>query len=402
MHINMQQLRRLRLTGLLMWSSWLVIFFLCGLDSFRAHGVCLHRRHIPAMFNFGDSNSDTGGLGAAFGEAQPPNGMTFFHTPSGRYCDGRLLIDFIAEELGLPYLSAYLQSAGSNFQRGANFATAGSTIRVQNTTLAQSGFSPFSLGVQVIQFAQFKERSLIYNMQEPFSSILPQRSHFDEALYVLDIGQNDLTSGYFLNYTHQQVRDSIPQVLNEFQGHVLALHGQGAKRFLIITTGPLGCLPYILTRLPYTRADLDRYGCAKPYNSMARLFNRELRMTIAKLQQQMRNTTVVVVDGYKLKYNMFVNAAQNGFQFTTKACCGYGGGTYNFDPALGFCGSKPKRQDMLAKNMTYNLCQDPLTYINWDGVHYTEAGNHGVARGLFSGRYSVPMFSSGHFCDLFA
>ncbi|KAH6557354.1 hypothetical protein KP509_1Z119800 [Ceratopteris richardii] len=117
--------------------------------------------------------------------------------------------------------------------------------------------------------------------------------YFEEALYVLDIGQNDLTAGYFLNYTHQQIRDSIPQVLYEFQSHVLALHGQGAKRFMIITTGQLGCLPYILTSIPYTRADLDRYGCAKPYNSMARFFNRELRTTIAKLQQQMPNTTVV-------------------------------------------------------------------------------------------------------------
>jgi hypothetical protein len=49
----------------------------------------------PAIFNFGDSNSDTGGLSAAFGQAPPPNGITFFHTPAGRYSDGRLIIDFI-------------------------------------------------------------------------------------------------------------------------------------------------------------------------------------------------------------------------------------------------------------------------------------------------------------------
>ena len=30
--------------------------------------------HFPAVFNFGDSNSDTGGLSAAFGAAPPPNG----------------------------------------------------------------------------------------------------------------------------------------------------------------------------------------------------------------------------------------------------------------------------------------------------------------------------------------
>jgi len=51
--------------------------------------------HFPAIFNFGDSNSDTGGLSSLFGAAPPPNGRTFFGMPAGRYCDGRLVIDFI-------------------------------------------------------------------------------------------------------------------------------------------------------------------------------------------------------------------------------------------------------------------------------------------------------------------
>ncbi|RWV77362.1 hypothetical protein GW17_00061823 [Ensete ventricosum] len=116
---------------------------------------------FPAIFNFGDSNSDTGGLSAAFGPAPPPHGETFFGAPAGRYCDGRLIVDFIAQGLGLPFLSAYLDSVATNFSHGANFATAGSTIRRQNTTLFQTGYSPFSLDVQSWQFAQFKSRSQI-------------------------------------------------------------------------------------------------------------------------------------------------------------------------------------------------------------------------------------------------
>ena len=49
----------------------------------------------PAIFNFGDSNSDTGSISAAFYPRPPPNGMTFFHSPAGRVSDGRLIIDFI-------------------------------------------------------------------------------------------------------------------------------------------------------------------------------------------------------------------------------------------------------------------------------------------------------------------
>eukprot|EP00250_Pteridium_aquilinum_P013734 c21540_g1_i1 orf=168-1478(+) len=357
---------------------------------------------FPALFNFGDSNSDTGGLGAAFGAPPPPHGITFFHKPSGRYCDGRLLIDFIAEELGLPYVDAYLQSVGSNFQRGANFATAGSTIRLQNTTLAQSGYSPFSLGVQLSQFTEFKQRTLTYHAQEPFSALLPQPHYFHEALYVFDIGQNDLTAGYFLNLTVKQVRDNIPQMLLEFGNHVKALHEHGAKNFLIITTGPVGCLPYILTRLPYTQAEVDKHGCAEPYNKVAQFFNRKLEATVHDLQKQLFNATFVMVDGYSLKYNLFVNAHKDGFQFTVRACCGYGGGPYNFNPSMGSCGTQPRMNSTGNKHLSYNLCKDPSVYINWDGVHYTEAANHFVARGLFSGNFTTPKFSPGHFCDLFA
>lgn len=67
--------------------------------------------------------------------------------------------------MGLPYLSAFLDSVGSNFSHGANFATAGSTITPQNTTLQQSGFSPFSLNVQWYQYNDFHRRSQIFRSQ---------------------------------------------------------------------------------------------------------------------------------------------------------------------------------------------------------------------------------------------
>ena len=53
------------------------------------------RCDFPAIYNFGDSNSDTGGISAALSEIHAPNGETFFGHPSGRACDGRLIINFI-------------------------------------------------------------------------------------------------------------------------------------------------------------------------------------------------------------------------------------------------------------------------------------------------------------------
>lgn len=50
---------------------------------------------IPAIYNFGDSNSDTGGISATLSRAGPPTGETYFGIPTGRASDGRLIIDFI-------------------------------------------------------------------------------------------------------------------------------------------------------------------------------------------------------------------------------------------------------------------------------------------------------------------
>lgn len=64
---------------------------------------------FSAIFNFGDSNSDTGGLSAAFGQPGPPFGESFFHHPVGRYCDGRLIIDFIGTIYILSFIILHTQ-----------------------------------------------------------------------------------------------------------------------------------------------------------------------------------------------------------------------------------------------------------------------------------------------------
>ncbi|KAJ6737538.1 2 putative-RELATED [Salix viminalis] len=54
--------------------------------------------NYPAVFNFGDSNSDTGDLAAGLGFLPgPPYGRAYFKTPTARFCDGRLIVDFLSK-----------------------------------------------------------------------------------------------------------------------------------------------------------------------------------------------------------------------------------------------------------------------------------------------------------------
>lgn len=46
---------------------------------------------------------------------------------------------------------------------------------------------------------------------------MPKAEYFSRGLYTFDIGQNDLTAGYFLNMTTDQVRAYVPDVLDQFK-----------------------------------------------------------------------------------------------------------------------------------------------------------------------------------------
>ncbi|KAI9169142.1 hypothetical protein LWI28_007618 [Acer negundo] len=342
---------------------------------------------FPAIFNLGDSNSDTGGLSAAFGQAPYPHGITHFHHPAGRFCDGRLLIDFIAEDLGLPYLSAYLDSMASNFSHGANFATAGSTIRPQNTSMTQSGVSPISLDVQYVQYSDFHQRSPVLRKQGGvFEKLLPLEDSFSRALYTFDIGQNDLTAGYKLNVTTDQVKAYVPDVLHQFSNVVKGIYTQGGRSFWVHNTGPVGCLPFSLDRFLITAAQVNKYGCATPFNKVAQFFNRRLKDVVYQLRKDLPLAAITYVDVYSLKYSLFTQAKKLGFKDPLRACCGHGG-KYNFNSKRR-CGSKIIENGK--EIVIANACKDPSVKVIWDGIHFTEAANRWMFKQLVNGSFSDP------------
>ncbi|OMO81625.1 Lipase, GDSL [Corchorus olitorius] len=343
--------------------------------------------HFPAIFNFGDSNSDTGGLSAAFGQAGPPHGQSFFGSPAGRYCDGRLVIDFIAESLGLPYISAFLDSTGTNFTHGANFATAGSTIRPQNTTLHQSGFSPISLNVQSYEFHDFLARSQVVRKRGGvFETLMPKQEYFSNALYTFDIGQNDLTAGYFLNMSTDEVKAYVPDVLSQFKTVVQNIYGQGGRYFWIHNTGPVGCLPYVFERVPILASQVDEYGCASPFNEVAEFFNRELKKAVEQLRKDLPLAAITYVDVYSVKYSLISNGKKLGFPKPLRTCCGHGG-KFNFNLNVG-CGGKIKKQGK--EVLIAPACQNPAAHVNWDGVHFTQAANQYIFERIVDGSFSDP------------
>ncbi|XVE67830.1 hypothetical protein DITRI_Ditri09bG0020100 [Diplodiscus trichospermus] len=348
--------------------------------------------NFRAVYNFGDSNSDTGGGSAAFWVAELPSGETFFGRPVGRGCDGRLIIDFIAEHLGLPYLSPYLDSIGTSFRHGANFAIGGSTIRPQNESMSLNGVSPFSLDVQIVQYANFGARTGYFYHRAKRSchrSNLPKPQDFSKALYVFDIGQNDIAAGLRKN-NDTDFHLSVPDIVEQLAKAVQNLYDHGARTFWIHNTGPIGCLPVSLHYHSIKPEELDKQGCLKAQNEYAMEFNRKLKDRVIKLREELPHAALTYVDIYAAKYELIGNAEKQGFLDAAEICCGF-----HEDEIQVYCGHKQK---INGTEIYAGSCENPSKYISWDGVHYSEAANRRIANHIINGSFSDPPLPITHAC----
>ncbi|XP_027102022.1 GDSL esterase/lipase At5g14450 [Coffea arabica] len=347
----------------------------------------------PAIYNFGDSNSDTGGIAAAFFPMAAPCGETYFHRPAGRASDGRLIIDFIADHLGLPFLSPYLDSVGSNFQHGANFATGGATIRRQNESWFETGVSPFPLDIQVEHYTQFKERSAYFYSQDKVASDksrLPKPEDFSKALYTFDVGQNDLAAA-FRKMSWEELRAALPDIVNQFAKQIRGMYERGARAVWIHNTGPIGCLPASTVKVKNPPPGyLDEHGCIKSQNDAAMEFNTQLKETVVQLRAELSGAAITYVDVYSAKYGLISNAKKHGFEEASKVCCGIHGLENDV-----WCGNK----GIVNGSEVYGgSCAEPGGIISWDGVHYTEAANKWIANLVLNGSLSDPPLPIARAC----
>ncbi|XP_062110072.1 GDSL esterase/lipase At1g09390-like [Humulus lupulus] len=345
--------------------------------SVKCGDVCSKK---AVIFNFGDSNSDTGGFAIGYGIIfGPPTGRTFFHRPTGRLCDGRLMIDFLCESVKIDHLSPYIQSLGSNFTHGVNFAVSGASNLPER--------KPFNLDVQIRQFLVFRARSLEL-ISQGYKDLVKEEE-FKKALYIIDIGQNDLASSFtFDNLTYAQVVENIPSFITVIQTSIRILYEQGGKNFWVHNTGPLGCSPQLLSILGQNfTGDNDKYGCIQTLNNVAKVFNEQLYALCEQLRSEMKDATIVYVDMYSIKYGVITNPSIYGFESPLMACCGYGGPPNNYvrGRACGVAG--------------YNICEDGSKFISWDGVHYSEAANALFVSKILSTNYSTPQLNFRYFCN---
>ncbi|PWZ54416.1 GDSL esterase/lipase [Zea mays] len=168
------------------------------------------------------------------------------------------------------------------------------------------------------------------------------------------------------------------------------LYDQGARKFWIHNTGPLGCLPQNIALFGKDPSQLDELHCVAKHNRAAKLFNLQLHALCTKLRAEFDGASITYVDIHMIKYSLIANYCRYGFEHATQACCGYGGPPLNYDGNVP-CGHMVS-QSLDGKMVTAKGCSDTTEFVNWDGIHYTEAANFHIVSQILTGKYSDPPF----------
>ncbi|KAH7687189.1 GDSL lipase/esterase protein [Dioscorea alata] len=312
----------------------------------------------PPIISFGGSLSDTGNLLHHLHNncsiAHSPYGITFFHHPTGRHSDGRLIIDFLAEAIGLPFLPPYLAGpAQHNFQQGVNFAIGGGTM-AETSFYKENGFplpnNTFSLHDQLNWLCEAK---------------------LGNSLFIVGaIGGNDYHIAMLKGSSDYEIETLlVPVMIQAISSAIKDLIKYGARTLVVPGNYPVGCLSASLTYFP-REGDYDqKTGCLNWLNELTEFYNQRLHIELQDIQHQHPHVTIFFVDYYGIIMEILRSPKKYGFKDKPLvACCG-GGGPYNYNADV-LCGEGAR------------ACDDPTSSVFWDGVHLTETANKIIATDL--------------------
>ncbi|XP_020080828.1 GDSL esterase/lipase At5g45950-like [Ananas comosus] len=327
-----------------------LMFMLCQLCALAAALEHSPAAAVPRMPNgtcllvFGDSTVDPGNNNRLPTTAKAnfsPYGRDFFnHTPTGRFCDGRLATDIFSEKVGsTKVIPAFLDPnlKPEQLKYGVSFAS------------AASGYDELtSTNANVLSFSQQLQNLRNYKTQlTKLVGIGRSKEIIKDAVFVISAGTNDLLQSYLsMNQPNQTMPKYENYLINLTSNYVKVMNELGGTRFVLVGVPPFGCLPIVRTLFGVE-------NCSSELNAVATSFNSKLVTMLGVLKRKLR-VRAAYMDIFTIMYEATRNPEKFGLLETSKGCCGSG---------LTEVGDTCKNQ---------TTCEDPHKYVYWDAVHPTE------------------------------
>ncbi|XP_024526415.1 GDSL esterase/lipase 7 isoform X2 [Selaginella moellendorffii] len=355
-----------------------------------SNAACLlHAANVPALFIFGDSLIDVGNNNYINSLAKADvryNGIDYNHgVPTGRFCNGRTIPDFLGEYLEVPPPPAYLTPnlTIKDISRGLNYASgAGGVLDATGANYVSSHpcqvllphcclvfqIARLSFNQQLVYFAGTKQRYVTELGMDAANKFLA------DSIYMVAFGANDYINNYLVTfsptpslYNTSQFQDML---ISTYSQQISRLYDLGARKMVVFGVGPLGCIPNQLMRTTDQK-------CNPQVNSYVQGFNAALQRQLSGiLLKQLPKVRFAYAHGYDRFIDMVKSPASYGFKVTDEGCCGLG-----------------RLNGLLACMPISNLCSNRKEYLFWDPFHPTEAANMVIATDFYNGTtaYASPI-----------
>ncbi|CAN8256184.1 unnamed protein product [Cochlearia groenlandica] len=333
----------------------------------------------PAFFIFGDSLVDSGNNNYIPTLARAnylPYGIDFGF-PSGRFCNGRTVVDYGAMYLGLPLVPPYLSpsSIGNNVLRGLNYASAAAGILDET---GQHYGARTTFNGQISQF----EMTIELQLRPFFQNPADLRNYLAKSIIGINIGSNDYINNYLMpeRYSSSQIyegEDYADLLIKTLSAQLSRLYNLGARKMMLAGSGPLGCIPSQLSLVSISNNNNNtNSGCVTKINDLVSMFNSRLKDLPNTLNTTLPGSFFVYQNVYDLFHDMVIYPSRYGLVIPNKACCGNG----RYGGALTCL---PMQQP----------CSDRRQYVFWDAFHPTETANKIIADYTFSNstKYTYPI-----------
>ncbi|PKI77067.1 hypothetical protein CRG98_002570 [Punica granatum] len=264
----------------------------------------------------GASWSGSGSSAGSIGGSTSGSGSGNVHASGNGLTNGKLVIDHLCDALGIPPVPPY-KNRSANFSSGANFALAGSTMLPGSFFLQNNPLSFMSKTVpQSLDLQLQWFQKFLQNFKNG------SKPDMDDSLFWLGgVGSNDYArihkvATFSANWLTQQAIDRVSKLIQK----------------------------------------------------------------LGELQKMFPHCVFVYADFWKAYMKVLSEYRQFGFTEPFKACCGSGGGNFNFD-LRHLCGSPQT-----------SVCSQAAKHMVWDGIHFTAAMHQAVTKIFVHGGCTHPSF----------
>ncbi|KAF5725616.1 hypothetical protein HS088_TW23G00341 [Tripterygium wilfordii] len=329
--------------------------------------------NIHGMFVFGSSLVDNGNNNFLDNMAKAdylPYGIDFPSGPSGRFTNGKNVIDLLCDQIRLPsYIPAFANPStkGRKIVHGVNYASGASGILDDTGSIVGN---VTSLSKQIRNF----EEVTLPDLEEQLgsnSNNISRESLPNNYLFILGTGGNDYSFNYFMrkNTSTASLQAFTDNLMKSLSNQIQKLYNLGARKLVLMSINPIGCSPMVLTDPP---------GCLEGLNEAAQLFNAQLQSLVDVLKPQMPGSNLVFVNSYEIIREIIRNPASRGFKDASNACCEIG------SVSEGGSGILCKRGG--------DACEDRTSHVFFDGLHPTEAVNVEIADKAYASNVKTEVY----------